>query len=292
MEPFAPQNAPLEFRDVTISFDDHVVLSDVSFTLERGQILAITGCSGSGKSILLHAAIGFLRPDSGEILVEGRHIESLDEDELLQLRSRKMGMVFQDDTLFTGLTAFENAAYRLVEHGWDDDQTERATMEILGFVGLDRDRDKLPEELSIGMRRRLGIARALVGWPPVMLFDEPTAGLDPMTAKRILDLLIRARDIQKISALYVTKELHEIPYLAEHFARPLVDGAIEILTGTNPEIPALKVLVLERGRNVFFGSPSEFDAADLPAVLEMTHPEAMAESRRKREHFEGVLNRI
>src|SRR6185503_20739115 len=106
--------------------------------------------------------------------------------ELLQLRSDSMGLVFQEDTLFTGMTVYDNAAYRLTEHGWPEEEADRAVQEILRFVGLENDTEKMPEELSVGMRKRLEIARGLAGWPPVMLFDEPTSGLDPINSRQVL----------------------------------------------------------------------------------------------------------
>jgi phospholipid/cholesterol/gamma-HCH transport system ATP-binding protein len=156
-------------------------------------------------------AMGLERPDSGQILIEGNDLGLLDEAELLNLRGTRMGMVFQEDSLFTGLTAYDNVAFRFDEHGVSQAETDEAVKEVLQFVGLEKDGEKLPEELSGGMRRRLEIARALVGWPSVMLFDEPASGLDPLTAIQVLDLIIRARDIFGISSLYVTKKLDEIP---------------------------------------------------------------------------------
>src|SRR5262249_2698749 len=184
----------------------------------------ISGSSNSGKSVLLHLAIGLLRPDAGQILIEGRNIAKLSEAELLALRSSSMGIAFQQDTLFTGMSAFENAAYRLVERNWTEQQIEPAVQEVLRFVGLEKDADKLPEELSVGMRRRLEIARSLAGWPRIMLFDEPASGLDPINSRMVLDLVIRARDLQDISILHTTKEAHQIRYIATHYAPHVGSG--------------------------------------------------------------------
>src|SRR5882762_10256677 len=181
-------------------------------------MIFLTGVSGSGKSVLLHLAIGLLKPDSGQIFVDGREIETLDESELVAIRGGLMGMVFQEDSLFTGLTVYENAAYRLEEHGWTEEEIEKAVRDVLRFVGLNGEEDKLPEELSGGMKRRLEFARALIGWQSIMLFDEPTMGLDPIVAVQVMDLIIRARDINKISSIYVTKKLYELPYLATYYA--------------------------------------------------------------------------
>jgi ABC-type transporter Mla maintaining outer membrane lipid asymmetry ATPase subunit MlaF len=275
--------AAIEFRHVSISFEDKRALDDLSFRLERGQMICITGVSGSGKSILLRVASGLSAPDAGEVLVEGREITALDEQELLALRSASMGIMFQEQSLFTGMSVYDNTAYRLDEHGWREEDTERAVREILRFVGLEEEVDKFPEELSVGMGRRLEFARALVGWPKIMLFDEATAGLDPINARSMLDLVIRARDIHQISCLFVTKELHEIPYLETHFAVKHESGEISIepipYSYDLPERePArrLKVMVLDQGRPVFFGTPAEFESSDLPQVTHMTHPVSSA----------------
>lgn len=280
------QSPAIEFRHVSISFDDKPALDDVTFRLERGQMICITGVSGSGMSVLLQLAAGLLRPDEGRIFVKGREIEGLDEQELLALRSAALGMVFQEQALFTGMSVYDNTAYRLDEHNWPEDDIERAVSEILTFVGLEEDIDKLPEELSIGMRRRLEFARAMVGWPEIMLFDEATSGLDPLNARAILDLVIRARDIHKISSLYVTKELHEIPYLAHQCAVEEPSGGVSIRSINDvPDersrleiVEKVSVMVLEAGRVVFSGTPSEFEASGLPAVIRLTHPAPSAPS--------------
>jgi phospholipid/cholesterol/gamma-HCH transport system ATP-binding protein len=214
-----------------------------------------------------------LQPDAGEILIDGREINSLAETELLDIRSRKMGLVFQEDTLFTALDVYENTAYRLVEHNLPEDEIDPAVMEILRFVGLEKDTEKLPEELSIGMRRRLELARALAGWPSIMLFDEPTSGLDPINSRQVLDLIIRARDVHDISSLLVTKELHQIPYLVSHHAAELQNGEVAILGGEGGRASQTNVMVLEDGRIVFTGTSAEFESSTLPSVLKLTHPE-------------------
>jgi phospholipid/cholesterol/gamma-HCH transport system ATP-binding protein len=260
------QRPVIEFRQVSMSFDEKAVLRDLSFQLERNQMVIVTGNSASGKSVLLRLAIGLLQPDEGQIFINGQEIEQLKEKELLELRSKLMGIAFQEDTLFTGLDVFDNAAYRLVEHNWKDRDVDRAVHEILQFVGLENDAEKLPEELSIGMRRRLELARALVGWPQVMLFDEPTSGLDPVNARMILDLIIRARDIHHITSLFVSKELHQISYIANHRAVQQA-GSVLIEKGAPVESPEIKVMLLEKGELAFFGSEAEFAASPLPAVV-------------------------
>ncbi len=259
----------IEFRNVFLSFDDCMVLNDVSFALEQGEMIFITGVSGSGKSVLLRLAMGLVRPDSGQIWIEGREIENLDESDLLAIRGGLMGMVFQEDSLFSGLPVYENAAYRLEEHHWSEEEIEKAVSEVLRFVGLDGEEEKFPEELSGGMKRRLEIARALIGWPRIMLFDEPTMSLDPLAALKVLDLVIRARDINHISSLYVTKKIHELPYLANYCAETVGNGDVTTREAPPTKRPRTRVIVLDAGRIVFTGSVQEFAKSNLPAIAEL-----------------------
>jgi phospholipid/cholesterol/gamma-HCH transport system ATP-binding protein len=264
----------IEFRNVCLNFDGRRALDDVTFALGSGEMIIITGDSASGKSVLLRLAIGLLQPDSGQILIEGRELGRMTETEILSLRSGVMGLVFQEDTLFTGLSVYENTAYRLVEHEWEESRVEAAVSEILRFVGLEEDMEKLPEELSIGMRKRLELARALVGWPPIMLFDEPTSGLDPINARQVLDLIIRARDIQGISSLLVTKELNQIPHLVKFHALRDDRGEITIRRRGTEQAGALRLMVLEQGRVAFTGSFIDFETSSLPSVTHLTNPES------------------
>ena len=260
----------IEFRNVVLSFGDATALNNVSFTLDQGEMILVTGVSGSGKSCLLRLAMGLVKPDSGQILIEGKEVQEFDEPELVALRGKLMGMVFQEDSLFTGLPVYENAAFRLEEHGWAEEDVERAVAEVLRFVGLEGEESKFPEELSGGMKRRLEIARALIGWPRIMLFDEPTMSLDPIAALKVLDLVIRARDINRISSLYVTKKIHEIPYLASYRAEAQVDGEIRIIEAPAPNLPKVKVIVLEAGKIVFEGSAAEFATSELQAIQDLS----------------------
>jgi phospholipid/cholesterol/gamma-HCH transport system ATP-binding protein len=259
----------IEFRDVSLSFDERRVLSNIDFKLNRGEMIFLTGESGSGKSVLLRLAIALDHPDSGQVLIEGRDVGPLKEDALLKLRGDRMGIVFQEDSLFTGMSVYENVAYRLVEHEVDEAEVGKQVTEVLKFVGLYPDAQKLPYELSGGMRRRLEIARALVGWPSIMLFDEPASGLDPLTSAQVLDLIIRARDIHGISSIYVTKKLDEIPYLATHRARKSGESiVIEQASGNN--LPHTRVLVLAHGEIIFSGSVDEFENSNQLEVRRLT----------------------
>jgi phospholipid/cholesterol/gamma-HCH transport system ATP-binding protein len=264
------QPPAIEFRNVFLSFDDQVVLNDINFVLDAGEMIILTGVSGSGKSLLLRLAMGLLKPDSGQILIEGTEIQKLDEPALIALRGAVMGMVFQEDSLFTGLPVYENAAFRLQEHGWSENDVERAVAEALEFVGLEGEEKKFPEELSGGMKRRLEIARALIGWPRIMLFDEPTMSLDPMAALKVLDLVIRARDINRISSLYVTKKTDEIHYLSNFCANFLANGEIRISEATASSSPRTRVIVLYHGRIFFDGPSAQFAKSALRPILEMT----------------------
>lgn len=264
------QTPAIEFRNVALSFDNNVALADVSFTLNRGEMILLTGVSGSGKSVLLRLAMGLLKPDSGQILIEGREIQQLNESELIDLRGGLMGMVFQEDSLFTGLPVYENAAYRLEEHGWSEQEIAKAVAEVLRFVGLEGEESKFPEELSGGMKRRLEIARALIGWPRIMLFDEPTMSLDPLAALKVLDLVIRARDINQISSLYVTKKIHELHYLANYRAETLRQGEIRIVEAPSTNLPKTRVIVLEAGKIAFAGSAAEFATSELRTIQDLS----------------------
>jgi phospholipid/cholesterol/gamma-HCH transport system ATP-binding protein len=263
------QPPAIEFRNVFLSFDDQPVLSNISFSLAPGEMLFVTGISGSGKSVLLRLAMGLLRPDAGEILINGQHIESLKESELLAIRGGLMGMVFQEDSLFTGLSVYENVAYRLEEHGWADAETKKSVSEALRFVGLEGEENRLPEELSGGMKRRLEIARAMIGWPRIMLFDEPTMNLDPIVAIKVLDLVMQARDIQQISSLYVTKKIYELPYLADFYALTRGDGQVITMEAPPEKLPKTRVMVLEEGKIAFLGSVEDFTKSELPAIKEL-----------------------
>jgi phospholipid/cholesterol/gamma-HCH transport system ATP-binding protein len=264
------QTPAIEFRDVSVSFGDKVALKNVGFVLHQGELIFLTGVSGSGKSVLLRLAMGLLKPDSGQILIDGKEIHDLDETMLIDLRGGLMGIVFQEDSLFTGLSVFDNAAYRLEEHGWSEDEIKLAVNEVLRFVGLKGEENKFPEELSGGMKRRLEIARALIGWPRIMLFDEPTMSLDPLAALNVLNLVIRARDVNHISSLYVSKKIHEIDYLANYRAETLDNDAIGIKEAPPGDVPKLRVMVLENGTIVFNGSPAEFKTSELQAIRELS----------------------
>lgn len=265
----------LEFRNVSFGFEEQEVLSNISFCLNQGSTLIITGTHQSGKSVLMRLAIGLMPPDEGEIIIEGKHIEKLPEQQLLDIRSNTIGLVFQESALFTSLTVYDNVAFRLRERGWEESRLDPIVREILSFVNLEDSIDKFWEELSVGMRRRLEIARALAGWPPLMLFDEPTAGLDPVNTKDILNLILGARDIHNVSSLYVTKELWEIWYIDSHYVKKNPDGTFTVCERDEEHYKNTNVLVLKDGNISFYGKPNEFEISTLPEVLELTHPKGL-----------------
>jgi len=266
MQDTSDPDPAIEFRHVSLSFEDKPALTDVSFRLERDEMIFLTGASGSGKSVLLHLAMGLIKPDEGQIFVEGREINNLDESDLLAVRGGSMGMVFQEDSLFTSMSVYDNVAYRLEEHGWDEAMIDKSVLEVLRFVGLEGEEEKFPDELSGGMKRRVEIARALIGWPSIMLFDEATMGLDPINALQVMELVVRARDLNNVSSLYVTKRLYEIPYLATYRAAKNENGDIEVKEASKDNPPQTRVIVLDSGRFVFSGSVDEFQQSDLAAI--------------------------
>jgi phospholipid/cholesterol/gamma-HCH transport system ATP-binding protein len=165
----------IEFRDVDLAFDDQVVLDKVSFSVKRGEVKIVLGGSGSGKSTIINLILGLLKPDGGQILIEGEDITEFDDAEMMRIREN-IGMVFQEGALFDSLSVYDNVAYRLHEEGIDEDEVEHEVVRMLHFVGLEDAIDKMPVELSGGMRRRVGIARALVGNPNIVLFDDMRIG--------------------------------------------------------------------------------------------------------------------
>jgi phospholipid/cholesterol/gamma-HCH transport system ATP-binding protein len=244
----------IEFQDVTLSFDDKVILDGLSFTVNKGETKVILGGSGGGKSTTIKLILGLLKPDSGRILVDGEDITEYTEAQMMSVR-KKMGMVFQEGALFDSLSVYDNVAYRLHEQGVPEDEVEQEVRRMLRFVNLEEAIDKMPIELSGGMRRRVGIARALVGGPKIVMFDEPTAGLDPPTARTICELAIKLRDLEDVSSIFVTHEMNNVKYLTNEYAVVNDDGEIIFeQEGQRLCLTNTKVIMLRGGKILFEGT--------------------------------------
>lgn len=251
----------IEFRNVDLAFDDQVILSDVSFCVGRGETRFVLGGSGTGKSTVIKLVLGLLKPDAGQVFVEGEDITEFDDVELMRIR-KKIGMVFQEGALFDSLSVYDNVAYRLHEAGVDEDEVEQEVRRMLHFVDLEDAIDKMPIELSGGMRRRVGIARALVGNPNIVLFDEPTAGLDPPTARTICELAIKLRDIEDVSSIFVTHEMNNLDYISSEYAVIDREGKVQYeLAGETYCLLNTKVMMLLKGDIWFTGRGEELKAS-------------------------------
>ena len=206
------------FDDVWLAFDEKVILRDVSFTLQTGHTKIFLGASGAGKSTILRLILGLLKPDRGRIFVNGEQVDGMTEDELMAVRA-DLGMVFQEGALFDSLTVRENVGYKLYEElYWPLDKADTRVQEVLGFIGLGEFIDRMPSELSGGQRRRVAIARAMAAKPRILLYDEPTTGLDPITALTVDEEIIKLRDFEGVSSILVTHQLRDAFFVAEHTA--------------------------------------------------------------------------
>jgi phospholipid/cholesterol/gamma-HCH transport system ATP-binding protein len=244
----------IEFRDVHLSFDERTILNGISFTVRRGETKLILGRSGGGKSTIIRLILGLLKPDSGEILVNGIPITGMNETELNKIR-QTIGMVFQEGALFDSMSVYENVAYRLYEQNVDEDEIEHEVRRMLRFVDLEDAIDKMPIELSGGMRRRVGIARALIGDPQIVLFDEPTAGLDPPTARSMCELAIKLRDLQDVSSIFVTHEMNNLKYISSEYAVMDEDGQITFEEeGKRLCLINTEVIMIRDGHIIFSGT--------------------------------------
>src|SRR6188768_2640022 len=210
--------AAVVFDHVELAFDQKVVLRDVSFTLQPGHTKIILGASGSGKSTILKLILGLLKPDRGAIWVGGARVDTMNEFEMMSVRSR-LGMVFQEGALFDSLTVAENVGYKLYEESdMPLDEVARRVEEVLAYVGLGDYLDRSPSELSGGQRRRVAIARAMCFKPPTLLYDEATTGLDPITATTIDEEVVKLRDVENVSSIVVTHQLRDAFFVATHGA--------------------------------------------------------------------------
>jgi phospholipid/cholesterol/gamma-HCH transport system ATP-binding protein len=243
------------FEDVCLRFDEKVVFDGLSFTLEHGSTKVLLGVAGSGKSTILKLTLGLLRPDRGRIFVRGEEVTAKRERQLFELR-RHLGMVFQESALFDSLTVEDNVAYALREERVPEDEVERRVVEALRFVELEHTQKLFPAELSGGMRRRVAIARAIISNPEVLLYDSPTAGLDPVTSTTIIELLVKQRDVFHSSALLVTHRLQDAFIMATHRIGP--DGAHMVPVPADSGWDSkTSFLVLKDGTKFFEGDAAE-----------------------------------
>src|ERR1700716_1713435 len=248
----SPSGYAIEFDNVSIAFDEKVVLDGISFQLPHGETKAVFGVAGSGKSTLLKLAIGLMRPDSGRIFVLGEEVTHMSEQDLVELR-RRVGIVFQESALFDSLKVYENVAFRLMEEGISAEEIEQRVREVLHFVELERTYDMFPSELSGGMRRRVGIARAIITQPEVLLYDSPTGGLDPITSTTIIELIMKQRDVYKTSALMVSHRLQDGFTLASHFFDPGTKH-MQPVDGTPQRDIHTSFMILREGKVIFAGT--------------------------------------
>lgn len=244
------------FDHVTLAFDDHVVLRDLSFSVPEGAMTILLGASGAGKSVVLKLILGLLRPDAGRIVVHGRRVDDMAECDLLRLRA-DIGMLFQENALFDSLTVGDNVGYRLREESdMPEDLVCARVGEVLGFIGLAEFADRMPSELSGGQRRRVAIARAIAPKPSLLLFDDPTTGLDPIIAATVDDEIVKLRDLQHVTSVVVTHQIRDAFYIATHRAAR-VAGQVRIARGDVETAAHAEFMVLREGRIQFRGTAEE-----------------------------------
>lgn len=256
----------IEFRDVVLAFDDKVILDKLSFKVNKGETRIILGGSGGGKSTIIKLVLGLLKPDSGRVFVDGEDITEYTEVQMMSVR-KKIGMVFQEGALFDSLSVYDNVAYRLHEQGLKEDEVEPEVRRMLRFVNLEDAIDKMPAELSGGMRRRVGIARALIGDPKIVLFDEPTAGLDPPTARTICELAMKLRDLEDVSSIFVTHEMNNVEYLCSEYAVVNEEGRVVFeREGERLCLINSKVMMIREGDIIFSGTDESLRHSDDPYI--------------------------
>src|SRR5688572_24889032 len=243
--------APMIVLDrVSLSFDEKVILKEVSFTLFSGHTKIVLGASGAGKSMTLRIILGLIKADGGAVWVNGERVDQLSEEEMMRVRA-DVGMVFQEGALFDSLTVRENVGYRLYEEtDMPLQEVDKRVQEVLGFVGLAEFIDRMPSELSGGQRRRVAIARAMASKPKILLYDEPTTGLDPITATTVDDEIIKLRDLEEVTSIVVTHQLRDAFYVATHMAQRGGNGQVEIVPATPEKEREAEFIMLSDGLKI------------------------------------------
>lgn len=272
--PGTPTTPVVEFERVSFAFDDQVILKDVSFAVAKGTMAILIGPSGVGKSTTLKLILGLLRPDSGIIRVNGQRVDNMRERDLIHVRAN-IGMVFQELALFDSLTVAENVGYRLSEEmRLPVDQVQARVEEVLGFIGLAEYTDRMPSELSGGQRRRVAIARAMAPKPELVLFDDPTTGLDPIISSTVDDEIVKLRDLERVTSIFVTQQIRDAFYIATHSA-VRNGGRIEIVDADERGRAPAEFMLLNEGVIHFRGTAAELMASEDPYLkdfLYMTLP--------------------
>ena len=255
------------FEDVWMGFDEGPVLRGVTFQVQERETLILLGETGTGKTLTLKMAAGLLTPNNGSVIVLGNEVSEMKESELLAFR-RKIGFVFQEGALFDSMPVAENVAYRLREDGVAEEEIEPRVREVLQFVELEHALEQLPSELSGGMKRRVSIARALINHPPIVLYDSPTAGLDPITAQTIIALILRLRDVYGVTALLATQRLQDGFALANFHFDPETKRVVPNAQNGNATEAAnaarTRFLVYRDGGIYFEGEPGEIANSEDP----------------------------
>jgi phospholipid/cholesterol/gamma-HCH transport system ATP-binding protein len=271
MSEFTKEGAEFEpaitFENVWVGFDEGEILRGVTFQVRERETLVLLGETGTGKTLTLKMAAGLLTPNNGSVIVLGNEISEMNEEELLPFR-RKVGFVFQEGALFDSMSVAENVAYRLREERVAEEEIEPRVLEVLRFVELEHTLDQFPSELSGGMRRRVSIARALISRPPIVLYDSPTAGLDPVTSQTIIRLILRLRDVYGVTALLATQRLQDGFALANfHFdpeTKQVVPNAKNGNAAAAANVARTRFLVYRDGGIYFEGEPSELANTEDP----------------------------
>jgi len=259
--------AIIDFKQVSMQYDDTWALHDVTFCLRAGETRIILGAAASGKTTLLKSVIGLVKPDSGQIALFGEDVVKCEEDELFGLRA-KAGILFQEGGLFDSLTIRENVAYPLENQhesqGLSGEEIESRVREALRFVELEHTVDKFPSELSGGMRRRVGIARAIVTEPPLVLYDSPTAGLDPITANTIMALIAKERDVRRTTSLIVTHRYQDGELMANFRYKPENQELIPVSDEEQCDATRsrTKFFVMKEGEIVFIGTRKQLEESE------------------------------